>query len=97
MWEFNNNLCQLLKQKTWAFNDNLCQLLKAKMWALQRQSQTRFKWKNRGFPFSLLGCQMQTHTGMTKMPFPYQDTNYKNEDMEMISFFHCQDTNTTQT
>jgi hypothetical protein len=81
----------------WAFQRQSLSTFKEKMWALQRQSQARFKWKNRGFPFSLPGCQMQTHTGMTKMPFPYQDTNYKNADREMILFFHCQDTNTTQT
>ena len=40
---------------------------------------------------------MKMYTGMTKTPFPYQDTNYKNADTETISFFHCQDTNTMQT
>jgi hypothetical protein len=96
-WAFNGNLCQLLKAKTWPFNGNLCQLLKAKTWAFQQQSQTHFKWQNHGFPFSLPGCQMLTHTGMTKTPFPYQNTNYKNASREMILFFHCQDTNTMQT
>jgi hypothetical protein len=51
---------------------------------------------NRGTSCSLFHSLNKTHTGMTKTPFPYQDTNIKT-DREMNSFFHCQDTNTMQT
>jgi hypothetical protein len=97
MWAFQQQSLSTFKEKTWAFQQKYLSIVKAKTWAFQQQFLSPFKWQNRGFHFSFLGFQMQTHTGMAKTPFSYQDTNYKNADREMILIFHCQDTNTMQT
>jgi hypothetical protein len=60
--------------------------------------QDKLEKSDRGFLFPLPGYQYNADMNNKKKTFfHFQDTKYKNADREIKSFFHCQNTNTTQT